>query len=835
MQDFEKLGAFYLGKAFDMEKGATRDELLLYDSKDLTTHAMCVGMTGSGKTGLCLSLLEEAAIDGIPAIAIDPKGDLGNLFLTFPELAPSNFREWIDDSEAARKGMTPDQYAARVADMWRNGLASWGQAPDRIAKFRNSVDMSIYTPGSSAGLPLTVLRSFSAPSDAVLNDSDAFRERVSSAASGLLALLGIDADPVRSREHILISNILTRAWQDGRSLDIARLIGEIQTPPFEKVGIMDLETFFPVKDRVELAMSLNNLLASPSFASWMEGEPLDVKRLLYTAEGKPRLSIISIAHLSDPERMFFVTILLNEVLAWVRSQPGTSSLRALLYMDEVFGYFPPIGNPPSKQPMLTLLKQARAFGLGVVLATQNPVDLDYKGLSNTGTWFLGRLQAERDKMRVLEGLEGASAQAGSTFDKQKMEAALAGLSSRVFIMNNVHETEPIVFQTRWALSYLRGPLTRQHIQKLMEPKKSAAEAAKTRPGAPTAANAAAASRSRAKSPAAVVAEPTALAETGPPIVPPEVAVYYLRGDELILDEARLVYRPALLGTAKMHFSRSTYKVDTWQRRALLQPIDSEVADGAWEGATSVDEQTIDLAVDPSNAATFAELPGDLLRAKNYSGWAKQLKSNLYSTQRLMVFKCKELKKYSQAGESEGDFRIRLSQLAHEQRDLAVEKLRKKYASKFATIKDRIESAQAAVDRETAQARKAKFDTAISFGGTLLGALFGRKLASRTSVSRASTSMRSASRAAQQHSDIARAEKKLKDYKEKFEVLEEEFEDEVDELEAKFDVDNFEFEKLPVRPLKSDIEVGEVALVWTPWRVDSNGIAEPLFELQPVAS
>ncbi|VAX38441.1 FIG00495827: hypothetical protein, partial [hydrothermal vent metagenome] len=472
MQDFEKLGSFYLGRLRDVEKQQTLDDLLLYDSKDLTTHAMCVGMTGSGKTGLGLSLLEEAAIDGIPAIAIDPKGDLGNLLLTFPELRGEDFAPWIDPSEATRNGQEIDQYAKQTADRWRKGLADWGQKPSRIQKFRDAVDISIYTPGSNAGLPLSVLRSLQAPPAELIEDSDAFRSLVTSAVSGLLALLGVKADPLRSREHILMSNIVDSVWRAGRNLDMAGLIREIQSPPFKKVGFMDLETFFPEGDRFELAMTINNLLASPGFSAWMEGEPLNIQRLLYTSTGKPRLTILSIAHLSDDERMFFVTILLNELIAWMRSQPGTSSLRALLYMDEVFGYLPPTANPPSKLPMLTLLKQARAFGVGLVLATQNPVDLDYKALSNMGTWFLGRLQTERDKARVLDGLDGASSAAGVAFNRSKIESILSGLGSRNFLMNNVHDNEPVVFQTRWALSYLRGPLTRTQIKTLMEPVKA---------------------------------------------------------------------------------------------------------------------------------------------------------------------------------------------------------------------------------------------------------------------------------------------------------------------------------------------------------------------------
>lgn len=467
--DYDQLGSFYLGKRHDLASGETLDEKTLYDSKDLTTHAVCVGMTGSGKTGLCLSLLEEAALDGVPAICIDPKGDLGNLMLGFPDFDAAKFTEWVDPAAARRKGLSKEELGQKTADLWKSGLADWEQDGERVQKYNDSVERLIFTPGASHGLPMTVMKSFDAPPKALRDDADAFRARVSSAVSGLLALLGIDADPVRSREHIFLSNIITHAWNADNDLDVGEMIAEIQSPPFEKVGVMELEKFYPEKERTKLAMDLNNLLASPAFAGWMTGQALDVQQLLYSPEGKPRHSIISIAHLDDAQRMFFVTILLNEVLAWTRTQSGTSSLRALLYMDEVFGYFPPTANPPSKQPMLTLLKQARAFGLGVVLATQNPVDLDYKGLSNTGTWLLGRLQTERDKMRVMEGLEGASAEAGGSFDKQAMERTLAGLGSRVFLMNNVHEDKPQVFHTRWAMSYLAGPLARDRIKQLMDP------------------------------------------------------------------------------------------------------------------------------------------------------------------------------------------------------------------------------------------------------------------------------------------------------------------------------------------------------------------------------
>ena len=469
--DYEKLGAFYLGRPYDLATRAPKSGLVLYDSKDLVTHAVCVGMTGSGKTGLCIALIEEAALDGVPTIAIDPKGDLTNLMLTFPDLRPEDFRPWVNEEDAAKKGLTPDAYAAQQAQVWKDGLASWGEDGERIRRLRDAAEFAIYTPGSNAGIPLSILSSFAAPPAALRDDVEILRERVVTTVTSILGLVGIEADPIQSREHILLSTIFTNAWTQGKDLDVATLVAQIQKPPVGRIGVMDVETFYPEKDRQKLALAMNNLVASPGFSAWLEGAPLDVATLLRTAEGKPRVAIVSIAHLSDAERMFFVSLLLNQVLGWMRTQSGTTSLRAILYMDEIFGYFPPVATPPSKQPLLTLVKQARAFGLGVVLATQNPVDLDYKGLSNAGTWFLGRLQTERDKARVLEGLEGVAAAANSPFDRGQMDTLLAGLGSRIFLLNNVHEDAPRVMESRWDMSYLRGPLTRDQIKKLMDGKR----------------------------------------------------------------------------------------------------------------------------------------------------------------------------------------------------------------------------------------------------------------------------------------------------------------------------------------------------------------------------
>ena len=837
MTDYEKLGAFYLGRVHDLETGQTRPDPLLYDSKDLTTHAVCVGMTGSGKTGLCLSLLEEAAIDGIPAIAIDPKGDLGNLLLSFPNLAPADFRPWVDEQEAARNGMTADEFAAETARVWRQGLADWDQTPERIARFREAVDVSIYTPASEAGLPLTVLRSFAAPSDAILNDADAMRERITASVSGLLALLGISADPIRSREHILLSNLLDRAWREGRDVDLGGLIHGIQSPPFDKVGFMDLDSFFPSKDRFALSVSLNNLLASPAFASWMVGEPLNIQRLLYTDSGKPRLSVISIAHLSETERMFFVTIMLNEVVSWMRSQPGTSSLRALLYMDEVFGYFPPTANPPSKRPMLTLLKQARAYGLGVVLATQNPVDLDYKGLSNTGTWFLGRLQTERDKARVLEGLEGASVASGASFNRSRMEAILARLGKRVFLMNNVHDDHPVVFETRWALSYLRGPLTRSQIQTLMDPRKqAAAEAAAPKPRTKretlpkgTMPKDAAPKRGKASGTPNDADGPAAsdgsAAAQRPPL-PPDVDERFVRLDARIPDGQRLIYRPALLGNGRLHFVRVTYHVDTWEDRTLLVALRDDPPREIWDQAELVAADKLEWDDQPDARGVFADLPSAAMSARKYKSWNTALKDFLYRTQTLTAYRCSELKEYSEADETEGEFRIRLTQRAKEQRDIDVEKLRKKYATKLASLQERIRTAEQRVDREKSQMQTKTVQAAISFGTSVLGALLGRKLLSSTNVSRAGTAMRSAQRASNERSDISRAKESVEALQKKLTDLEQKFQEQVEQVERATHPDQLELEPLDIRPRKSDISTKPILLAWTPWRVDANGIAEP---------
>ncbi len=796
MQNFEKLGVFYLGREYDPKTEALAEAPLLYDSKDLTTHAVCLGMTGSGKTGLCISLLEEAALDGIPAIVLDPKGDIANLMLTFPSLQAAEFEPWVDAAEAQRKEMPVADYAARTAETWKNGLEEWGQDGARVQRLRDAADVSIYTPGSTAGLPLSVLKSFGPPAGGATADPADVRDRISAAVSGLLGLVGVAADPLKSREHILLSSIVDSAWSQGRALDLAGLIGAVQKPPFQKVGVFDVETFYPARERLELAMAINNLLASPGFGTWLEGDALDIQRLLYTPAGKPRISIVSIAHLTDAERMFVVTLLLNELVAWMRSQSGTSSLRAMFYMDEIFGFFPPSAMPPSKLPMLTLLKQARAFGLGLVLATQNPVDLDYKGLSNTGTWFIGRLQTERDQQRVIDGLQGVVA--GTGFDRATLERLMAGIGKRVFLMRNVHDDQPLLFKTRWAMSYLRGPLTLPEIGRLMAPRKAAA------PAAP------AASAHRQDMPAAAPR----------PVLPAGVSELFLPARP---GAGPIVYRPRVAVSVKLHYVRAESGVDSWRTMSLLAPFGDDDEPLWGEALAAADPGS---GGEPAEGAGFAELPASALREKSYAAWASDLKSHLYETGAVELLRCDELKLASEPGESEGDFRTRLAHALHEQRDEQVAKLRDRYAAKLQTLADRLRRAEEKVEREQSQLSQRKLDTMVSVGASVLTAIFGGK---RGAAGRAGTAARSAGRVLSEKGDVARASDNVEVLRERHAALVKEVEAEVEKLAASLAPESIALESISLTPRKSDIAVGAIMLAWEPWRTGADGFPAPAWQ------
>ena len=793
MQDYEKLGVFYLGRLYDVASKAQKEDLLLYDSKDLVTHAVCIGMTGSGKTGLCMCLLEEAALDGIPAIVIDPKGDITNLLLTFPELQSDDFAPWINEEDALKKGISSQDYAKQQAELWRNGLSKWGQDGKRIKRLRDSADFVIYTPGSNAGIPVSILKSFSAPPPEIAEDNELFHERITTTVTSLLGLLGIEADPIRAREHILISTILATSWKRGEDLDLGKLIQRIQLPEMTRIGMLDIESFYPSKDRFALAMQLNNLLAAPGFGLWLEGDAMDIGGLLHSSSGKPKVSIFYIAHLNDSQRMFFVSLLLNQIVGWMRTQSGTASLRSIVYIDEVFGYLPPIANPPSKMPLLTLLKQGRAFGIGVVLATQNPVDLDYKALSNAGTWFLGRLQTERDKARVLDGLEGAAVTSQKQFERQSIDRMLSALGDRVFLMNDVHEDAPVVFETRWALSYLRGPLTRDQIKKIIEPLKTLQ--LKVTPPAPS-----------------IVAIPLInLGGTNErPIVPPEIPQYFVQPPDYQSKGITLTYQPNILGAAQVRFVDEKTKIDTTKEIVFFTSITNDPIPVNWEDSKEVNIKTSDLESAPLENALYSNLPSATVKAKNYGLWQKDFANWLFRTQKLELLRSLSLKEFSRQGETERDFRIRLQQIAREQRDQCVEKLRQKYSSGLARLDERIRHAQTVLEKQEAQAREQKYQTAISFGTTLLGAFLGRK-----TISSATRTAREVGHGMKEAQDKASAEANLKALQQERADLEAQFQSEVNMLEVKTNQLNESLETISITPTKSNISIRLVALIWVP--------------------
>ncbi|MFM2168661.1 MAG: hypothetical protein RIS79_3032 [Verrucomicrobiota bacterium] len=796
---YEKPGTFYLGREYDLEAKAVQDDLVLYDSKDLVTHGVVLGMTGSGKTGLCLALLEEAAIDGVPVIAIDPKGDIGNALLTFPNLDAKEFRPWINEDEARRKGESPDEYAESQAVTWKKGMADWGQSTDRIKKLREMVDMAIYTPGSKAGLPVSILSSLNCPPAELMEDAEAFSDRIESTVSSMLGLMGIEADPVQSSGHILLSNIVAHCWKKGQNLTLENLVRHIQQPPIRKIGVVDLESFMPEAKRALLAMKLNNLLASPGFSSWREGEPLDIQRMYYTKAGKPRITIFCIAHLSDTERMFFVSLLLNQLLGWMRAQQGSTSLRAIFYMDEIFGYLPPTAMPPSKKPMMVLLKQARAFGLGILLATQNPADLDYKALANIGTWWLGRLQTERDKMRVLDGLEGVANTAGGKFDRGLMEQTLAGLAARVFLMNNVHEDAPVVFHVRWIMSYLGGPLARNQIKALMDPLRPAKEekaAAEDNGFAPPGTSTSSTERNTTR-----------------PKLPEDTTELFQPSDE---DGESLTYTPCIVRSAVVVFDDAKRKISGRSIVTKVNVIDIEKQKVLWDKYVDIPEND-DLSKydsEPKENAAYADLPGPALKSSTYTSIKKDFADWVYANHSLEVFYSPLLEAYSNPGEKQDEFKARITQAAREQRDAAIEELRAKAAKATRSLEARVVKASAKFETQKAQASSATMSTLVSVGGSILGALFGRKsgLGAAASLIKGST-VNSATRVMKERREAAAAEDELEAVQAEIAELEKQLTEDTQKIRDQYDPAALTHETVKLTPVKKNIRVTATGILW----------------------
>ena len=813
--DFEQLGVFYLGREVDPTTMSGTEQPLLYDSSDLTTHAVIVGMTGSGKTGLGVGLIEEAAIDGIPVLAIDPKGDLGNLALTFPELRPSDFEPWVDPRDAERQGLSLAEHAAQQASQWRDGLASWGQGPERIQRFRNAADVTVYTPGSSAGRPISVLRSFAAPPPAVAADPDLMNERLGTTVTGLLTLLGENADPL-SREQILLSSILEHAWKEGRSLGVADLIHAVQQPPVKRLGVMDLDTVFPAKDRLKLALSLNALVASPTFEAWTRGEPLDVQSLLFTPEGRARVAVVSIAHLSDAERSFFLSLLLSEVVAWTRSQTGTSSLRALVYIDELFGFLPPVAEPPTKKPLMTLLKQARAHGVGLALATQNPVDLDYKALSNAGTWFVGRLQTERDKARLVDGMTAAAP--GGT-SAAELNDVVGRLGKRTFLLHNVHAKAPAVFQTRWVLSYLAGPLSRDQIARLT----SSQGAPATERAGPEVNGAVPVASSEAPAPAGAQASAQGSAPARP-FLPPAVPQLFAAPRPGVTD-AR--YFPQVLGVADVHYVSKTHGVDETTRVTRVAELREGVVELDWNDGAASALELEQLAQEPAAGISFQPLPEVTANERSVKEWTTLLQRWLRVDGALTLHRFAPLKLVAEPGESEQQFRLRCAQALREQRDAEKEKIRRKYDSRTTTLERRRLQRAQAVERESQQVQQRSLDAMVSVGGTILGAFLGKRAPTSSSIG---TAVRRTTSIGKERGDVQRAQEGLAQVEAEIAALQADLERELTALAGDgVHAEALELETVSVRPTSRDVVTRYVGLVWAPYALAENGRWTPAWQ------
>jgi hypothetical protein len=791
-------GELYLGGIIDAASHERTGEPVLHEASSFTTHGVIVGMTGSGKTGLSMILLEEALLQGVPVLVIDPKGDMGNLALTFPDFSPGAFEPWIDPVLAGREGVTVTEKAAATAAMWQKGLESWEIDTERMHRLKAAADVTVYTPGSTTGVPLNIIGSMDSPGAEL--DPESLQDEIDSLASSLLGLVGVDSDPMSGREHILLSNLFQHAWTAGRNLDLGGLIAQIQEPPMRKLGVIELESFFPAADRMKLALKINGLAASPSFAGWTAGPPLDIDELLYDTDGKPRAAVVSIAHLNDEERQFVVTLLLSKMITWMRAQPGTGELRALVYMDEVFGFAPPTATPPSKKPILTILKQARAFGLGMVLATQNPVDLDYKAMSNAGTWMVGRLQTERDKARLLEGLESVS---GDT-DLDVLDATISGLDKREFLLHSTRQGAPVTFTTRWAMSYLAGPLTRDQIGRLA----ALSPAAKIGP-------------EPASAPTAPVPDEVVLADDVSAVMPDVadgVVVRYLDpaaswADSVGAVPGGTVLTPALVTRVSLLFDET--KADLrheaeWE--AVIHPL-GDTADP--DQAISVDYDDRDLREEPPAGATYQLTDAPIHTKTFFTKATTAIRNHVYRSQTLDLFQNSELKAFSRIGESREEFAARCAELADAAVDAEVDKLRASLAKKVDRVQTAIATAEDRVREASESAQGRRGDEFVSAAGDLLGGLLGGKKSTRSILGglRRASSKRNQRNSAQER--VATAENRLAEKLDELEALEAELADSLFEIQDAWEDKVDMIEEFAVALEKTDITVDDVVLVWIP--------------------
>ncbi|MFT7601539.1 MAG: hypothetical protein ACI8TP_004498 [Acidimicrobiales bacterium] len=795
-------GKLHIGEQINPQ-GERSGEAVLLDSADFTTHGVIVGMTGSGKTGLGMVLLEEALLSGVPVLAIDPKGDLGNLALTFPDLAADDFEPWIDDGTARVEQTTVPELAARTAELWKSGLASWDLDGADVRALSAAAKPVIYTPGSTAGIPLNALGRLAAPES---TDPAIRQDEADSTISGLLGLVGIQSDPLSGREHVLMANLIMRAWDQNIDLDLPTLLGQLIDPPIRKLGVLDLDTFFPPADRQALVVKLNGLLASPSFAAWAEGEPLDIGSMLYNGDGSPRAAIVSLSHLEESEQQFAITLLLSRVISWMRTQSGTSELRALIYIDEVMGLAPPVGNPPAKKPILTLLKQARAFGVGLVLSTQNPVDLDYKAISNAGTWLIGRLQTEQDKNRLVDGLRSAD----GGIDVAEVERIISGLGKRQFVLRTTRANDLPLLTTRWAMSYLAGPMTRDQISNLMAGQRSAATSEENARVAPVSG----AATSSADAP------PPALADnesTLPPKTPDNLLVRFAHVSAPWLDAVEgsadgKKLRPALAARVNLLFDDTKADLRHSEEWEAIIPISGDAID--IDLAITVDFDDRDFGTKAPESAVYVT-PDFNLTKTALKAAQTALTTNLYANQTIALLRNPDLKLWSRPGETAEEFARRCDVAAESGQDKAAAKIREKLEKKNDSVLAALAKAEDRVAELETQKEGRRTQQLVDLGGSILGSLLGGR---RSARSMAGAARRVASGRRQSSSTEARLETAQNRVAEKIELLEElevELEDAMIEIDDEWAAKIENVEEVEVRLEKTDITIEDFLLVWIP--------------------
>ncbi|MBN2895182.1 MAG: ATP-binding protein [Campylobacterales bacterium] len=741
---YEKLELFYLGKAADT--GA----LTLLKNSDFTTHAAIIGMTGSGKTGLGVALIEEAMLDNIPTLIIDPKGDMGNLCYRSAAFEAADFVPWVGEAKAAETAQT-----------WKKGIESWHQESERAARLKQ-VDVSLYTPGSNAGLSIDILSSLRAPSVAQMDESDLYASILSSTVASLLSLVD-EATDAHAKSFGFLSALIDHLWRHEGSFDFAHLIGAMIVPPFERVGVLALEQFFNENERTRLANRFNSLIASPAFAPWLQGVALDFDSLLFDAKGNARCAIFNIAHLGDGERMFFVTLLLERFLGWMRNQSGSERLRAILYMDEIYGYFPPSANPPSKTPMLTLLKQARAFGVGIVLSTQNPVDLDYKGLSNIGTWLIGRLQTPQDIDRVIEGLSSQAPETAASLRQQ-----LSTLPKRHFLLKSVHRGALELFETRWVLSYLKGPLSREEIRALAPHQERSA-----------------------------IAKPSVASSSKPPRTALEQLFENTAQGDLI---------PHLLIQAEVRTIDSAKAID------VTEAVELELA--------LYEEEPIDLhqalrshlhsrpSTQAPQEARYAPLPPDLLQADAPKRLSAQATDYLYNTYTLDRFVQKQLRLESEPLEPLERFTRRVREALSQRQSEAIKTLETRYQSRFDRLEEQSARAKERLAKEKLDLQTQTADTLISGAMALLGTFFGSR-----STGKIATTISKGTRIAKERQDTLSAEAQIERLSADYEALMQEMEEAIETAKSDYNIDVYPIETRSLRPKKRDIRIVRIGILW----------------------